>query len=277
MWCLCAALPLRSLSSPLRPLVIIPTAGGGPLHATLAACAGWPMLVVDDSADGLIHQQHPELRWLRTPGRQGFARACNEGLAWAESNGHPLALLLNDDAAPAPGCIAALSSAWTDADGALGPVLIDPKGQVEGAGMTVAWWGRVRAVRRAPPGPAHVDALSGACMLVASRCRLDPAYAHGFEDVALCLQLRRAGRAVRIIPDARCHHAGGATVHRRSADAQRHAVSGHLRLVGGGWRSVPVLGLAAAQVVREGGSTLRFHAIADGWRDWRQAALKPDR
>jgi GT2 family glycosyltransferase len=253
------------------PLLLIPTAGRGPVEAALAACPGLPALLVDDSPAGLDPARAPGVPRLRTGGGRGFARACNAGLRWAEAHGFARVLLLNDDAAPEPGCVEALTAAWGPGDGALGPVLIDAAGQIESAGLRLGRLGRVRALRRPPAGPAAVDALSGACLLLSADARFDPGFRHGFEDLALCRALSASGRAVRLIPAARCRHLGGATLHRRSEDAQRHAVSGHLRLVGGGWRSPVVLGLAAAQVLREGGPAGRLRGVLRGWRDWRAA------
>jgi hypothetical protein len=73
-----------------------------------------------------------------------------------------------------------------------------------------------------------------------------------------------------VVTEARCRHMGGASIPARSRQAQRHGLSGHLRLVGGGWRSPVVLGLAMGQVIRERGPANRFLGIWDGWRDWRR-------
>jgi GT2 family glycosyltransferase len=193
----------------------------------------------------------------------------NRGLAAAESRGFTHALVLNDDAAPEPGCLDALAAAWTADSGAVGPLLIGPQG-VESAGIHLSRWGRLRTRTEVPPGgrAVEVQALSGACMLIRAGSRFDAGYRHGMEDVSFCRALRRAGRSVRLVPTVRCRHLGGATLDRRSPAAQRHAVSGHLRLVGGGIRTPVVLGLAFAQVLREGPSRARVQAVGRGWWDW---------
>jgi GT2 family glycosyltransferase len=171
--------------------------------------------------------------------------------------------------------VEALAAALGEGVGAVGPALVRPDGAIESAGVRVGPLVRVRALRRARSGP--VDALSGACLMLRPGLRFDEGYRHGFEDLALCRALWQAGLEVRLVAEARCEHRGGGTVSRRSAQAQRHAVAGHLRLWGGGWRSPLVVGLAFAQVVAEGGPAARLLGIAQGWRDWRLRAASSER
>ena len=225
------------------------------------------MVVVDDSDAGDLVLEGAEV--IRAGGL-GFARAVNLGLDAAQARGATHALLLNDDAVLEPGSLDALRAAWGPGVGAVGPVLLDADGAVESAGFHRSRWGRVRVRRSVPPAPTAVQGLSGACLLVGAGERLDVAFAHGMEDLDLCSRLARRGLVSLLVPSARCRHVGGATLSRRSPEAQRAAVSGHLRLVGGGIRSPIPLGLALAQVAREGGSAGRLRGIWRGWRDWRR-------
>lgn len=224
------------------------------LERALAAVGGWPVLVVDDTDAGL----DLDVPKVRLGGGQGFAKAANTGLAAVRT---PFALLLNDDAAPQEDCVDRLARAG----GVCGPVLVGPHG-VESTGLSVRSWGRVVQRVEVPEEDGPVDAVSGACMHLPASVRFDERYRHGLEDVELC---RRLGGA-RLVVRARCWHEGGATVGRRTEDAQRHAVSGQLRLVRPGWRDGVVLGLAFAQVVREGGPAARLRGVAAGWRDARR-------
>lgn len=227
------------------------------LRRALAACEGWRVLVVDDTDDGL----DLDVPRVRLGGGSGFARAVNAGLAAVTT---PWAVLLNDDAAPEPGCLDALARRG----GLCGPVLVGPAG-VESAGLRVTRWGRVVQRRDVPPVDRPVDALSGACLHLPAAARLDPAYRHGGEDVELC---RRLGGAV-LVAAARCWHEGGGTVPRESPEAQRYAVAGQVRLAGGGWRTGVVVGLNVAQALREDGlrrpdrAAARVRAVASGLRD----------
>lgn len=237
-----------------RPTVVIPYRRRRDLLVrALAAVEGWPLVVVDDSDDGL----DLDVPTVRLGGGQGFARAANAGLAAVRT---PSAVLLNDDAAPEPGCLERLARVG----GVCGPVLVGPRG-VESAGIRVRAWGRVVQITAVPAQDTHVDALSGACLHLPARLRFDERFRHGGEDVELC---RRAGGGTLVV-SARCWHEGGATLDRASEEAQRHAVAGQLRLVDAGWRDAVVVGLAVAQVAREGGPATRLRGIGRGWRDAR--------
>ncbi len=226
--------------------------------------------MVDDSVQG-NRVSDPGLAGatvVRTPGRSGFARAVNAGLDAGQARGWDWALVLNDDAVLLPGALDALCAHIRPEVGAVGPVVEGAGVGVESAGVAMAWWGRVQLRTAVPPGPQRVRGLTGACLLLRASDRFDVGFAHGMEDLELCQRLRRRGQQLWLEPRARCRHVGGATLPRASADAQRHQVSGHLRLVGGGFRVPVVLALALAQVVREGGSRHRLFAIWQGWRDW---------
>lgn len=228
------------------------------------------VIVVDDSEEGGLDADPglAHVTVVRTPGRSGFARAANAGLDAGEALGWDWALLLNDDAELLSGCFDALCARTGAAVGAVGPVVETETTAVESAGVGMAWWGRVRLLTAVPESPMRVDGLTGACLLVRASDRFDVGFAHGMEDLELCQRIRRRGQEVWLEPRARCRHTGGATLPRFSAEAQRHQVSGHLRLVGGGPRVAMVLALAVAQVAREGFEPARAVAIWEGWRDW---------
>lgn len=223
------------------------------LCRALTAVEGWPVLVVDDSLDGL----DLDVPKVRLGGGQGFARAANAGLSHVKSTN---AVLLNDDAAPEPGCLERLAARG----GLCGPVLVGPRG-VESAGIHVGRY-RIVQVTTLPDDDVPVDALSGACLHMPANLRFDERFVHGYEDVELC---RRVGGAT-LVAQARCWHEGGATLDRRSEKAQRNAVSGQLQLGEPGPRDLAVLGLAVAQVVREGGPLYRLRGAYHGWRDARR-------
>ena len=243
--------------------VVIPTRLGGPLLAdALAAVEGWTVFVVDDSDDGL---DLPEGVHGVRAGGLGFAASCNLGLAAAEAAGHPLVVLLNDDARPAAGCINGLLGTWRDGVGAVGPVLIDGDGEVTSAGIRFSWWGRVKESRHVYAEDAPMDAISGACMLVRSSERFAAGYPHGMEDVALCASLRERGLVVVLTPRGRCVHLGGRTLSPADPEAAYGALAGHLRLVDNDWRAAVVLGLAVASVLRTGPSPARLRALGRAW------------
>lgn len=213
----------------------------------LPTLAAWPVLVVDDTDDGL----DLDVPKVRLGGGSGFARAANAGLAKVETH---FAVVLNDDAMPEGDCLDQLARRG----GLCGPVLLGGGG-VESAGLRVRGWGRVTQRRDTPTEDRVVDALSGACLHLPTSARFDERFPHGFEDVELG---RRLGGAW-LVAGARCRHEGGATVDRRSAFATEAAVTGQALCFAPGWRTAVVAGLHAAQVLREGGPIERFPAI---WR-----------
>ena len=229
------------------------------LERAVASVQGCTTVVVDDSLQGGVALDGVHI--VRTEGLSGFARAANAGLDRIEQMGLPLVLLLNDDAQMRPGAIAALVDSWMDTDGAIAPVLYEHSGPVYG--ITVTRWGRVR-LNLKPQAP---QALSGAALLMRSSERFDPLYVHGFEDIELCRRLRDRGLDLRVIEESLCDHLGGGSVKRRSRAAQRAAMAGHLRYLGGGIRGGVAVGLGLAQVVTEGGPPDRFLGILEGIKD----------
>ena len=228
------------------------------LDRALHYLPGERVLVVDDTDDGL----DLDVPKVRLGGGSGFAVAANAGLDAVRT---PWAVLLNDDAFPRDDCLARLARVG----GLCGPVLVGPNG-VESTGLDVRSWGRVVQRTDVPGIDRPVDALSGCCLHLPSGARFDPGFAHGLEDVELCRRIGPALGGARLVAHARCWHEGGGTVDRASREAQRHAVSGQLRLVRPGWRDLAILGLAAAQIAREGGLD-RLGGALDGWKDARRS------
>jgi len=230
-----------------------------PLLEAVASVRGFTTVVVDDSLKGDLQLEGVTV--VRTSGHEGFARAVNAGLEEVARQGNSLALILNDDACMRPGSIDVLLSEWSDKDGAIAPVLHETDGSVYG--IAVSKWGRARLLRH----PEPIQALSGACLLIRSSERFDPHYAHGFEDIELCRRLRQRGLHLRVIPESECDHVGGGSIDRRSRWAQRAAMAGHLRYLGGGLRGSVAVGLGLAQVLSEGASPARFLGLIEGIKD----------
>lgn len=244
--------------------VLIPTAQAHPLlQRSLALLAEFQPLVVDDSP-AKLGPRGLGIGGLRSPGNLGFARAVNLGLEKLEGEGAKWVLLLNDDALPDPQCLPTLlkHAANQASISMLGPLLVGPAG-VESAGLTFhTLSARLTQNKDVPDGPIDVDALSGACVLMRAHLRFDPAFSHAMEDVELSLRVQAEGGRCVLIPGARCWHEGGGTLARDSALAQQHALSGHLRLHDGQpVRQVLATAYAVGQVIREGGSAVRFGGI----------------
>lgn len=238
------------------------------LNLALRSVQGQRVVVVDDSPGG--HVQCPEAEAvLRTEGEEGFARASNAGIAWAQAAGAEWVLVLNDDAALEEGALEALSQVALQGSGvdAVGPLLRGPEG-LESAGLCFSSrTARVVQRRDVPKEPRDVMALSGACLLLRSHWRFSEEFPHAMEDIELGLRIREAGKRNVLVPGAVCWHEGGGTRSRRDPRATRDALRGHLRLVGDQKsKRVLVLAYAAAQVLKEGPRLQRLGALWEGWR-----------
>jgi len=216
-----------------------------------AAQVGAEVVVVDnDSADGsaaMVATEYPDVKLVRNPENRGFGAACNQGLALA---GGRFVMLLNPDAEPRPGAIAALLAFLSSAPhvGAVGPLIVregDEPGLTYGhfPSLSTALWplvgplaGRLPggvhlpALGVVPPppgpgaGPREVDYVSGAAMTL-RRAALDQVGGFDerfflyFEETDLCRRLRGSGWRVVYLPAAIVEHREGASRDKRSAPA----------------------------------------------------------
>jgi GT2 family glycosyltransferase len=182
---------------------------------------GDELIVVDnDSGDGTpeaVEELAPGARVLRAGRNLGFAGGCNAGAA--EANGD-LLVILNPDAAPLPGFGEAIRRPWLQSRGwAAWQALIADSGatEINSAGNPVHFTGIVwagghgRPIAEAPPAPAEVPALSGACLAIPLRTwREVGGFPEPFflyhEDVDISLRLRLRGGTLGIEPAAVVDH-----------------------------------------------------------------------
>lgn len=226
------------------------------LRATLAGLEGVDgrVVVVDNlSGDGSaelieawIAAQDPPapVTLLRSELNAGFAGGHNRGMAAVEADAY---LLLNSDAVPRPGALAALLEAM-DRDptaGVIGARLEDEDGTpqiccfrlhsplselIRGAEVGLV----ARLLRRwstplppPDPYPGEIDWVSFAAVLVRAETAaaigpMDEGYFLYFEDMDYCWRARRAGWRVVHAPLARVvHHRGGSAPVKRLAAARK--------------------------------------------------------
>ncbi|MCA1585607.1 MAG: glycosyltransferase family 2 protein [Acidobacteria bacterium] len=191
--------------------------------------------VVDNgSTDGtvaMLRARWPDVDVIAHDTNVGFAAANNVGIRHGSGE---LVLLLNPDTIVTPHAIATLVAALGTGGhvAAAGPRLVDGHGRAElSFGWDVNPTGELRqkwlmaaharhvrsAVRRIDrwsrmPGPRKW--LSAACLLVRRReleavGLLDERYFMYYEDVDLCVALRRRGRTVLFVPRAEVQHLRG--------------------------------------------------------------------
>ncbi|MBM3293451.1 MAG: glycosyltransferase family 2 protein [Candidatus Aminicenantes bacterium] len=193
------------------------------------------ILVDNASTDGSAQfaaSRYPEVRILRNEANLGFSRANNQAAREARGG---LLFFLNTDAALLPGALDVLTAALEKSPraGAAGPAL------VRGPGRHQVSFGRrvdfaAQFVQKAVINPYRkiqlrfarksrpVGWLSAAGLL----CRAEAFAGVGgfdenffiyFEDIDLCLRMRRAGWTILYVPESRVFHAGGATTAPRRA------------------------------------------------------------
>lgn len=204
--------------------------------AAIAAQARLPEAVIvvdnastDDSAPACTTAiaANPRLagrtQFVRLDTNLGFAAANNRGIAMADTE---YVALLNPDAFPGPGWLAALLDAATRHPeiAAFGSrqMLAGRDGIVDGLGdcysLTGLAWRRGHGRRLTPSdlAPREIFSPCGAAALYRRAAVLDVGgfdedYFCYFEDVDLGLRLRLAGHRARYVPDAVVEHVGGAS------------------------------------------------------------------
>lgn len=150
-----------------------------------------------------------------------FSAACNAGAAAA--TGSILVFLNNDTEVITPEWLDHLVLHLVDEGvGAAGPLLLYPDGTVQHAGVVLGPRGTADHVMRGFPAdsdgyagslstPREVSAVTGACLAIRRETfervgGFREAYGTHYQDVDLCLRLRRAGLRIVCTPEARLHH-----------------------------------------------------------------------
>jgi GT2 family glycosyltransferase len=219
-----------------RVTLIVPTKDA-PEH--LGRCLGsifsrttypsFGVLLVDngttDPAALRIFERHP-VEVLPFDGPFNFSRVNNAG---AHRAGGDFVLFLNNDTeVQTPEWIEALVTlAEQDGVGAVGPLLLYPNGRVQHAGVVLGLRGTADHIMRGFPATAdgyagslsctrEVSAVTAACMLMrrplfADLGGFDEHFSTHYQDVDLCLRVRRSGRRILYTPRAVLRHHEGAT------------------------------------------------------------------
>ncbi len=253
------------------------------------------VIVVDNaSTDGSLELLRrgapPATRTLIETGRNaGFAAACNLGVRAAHQ---PFLLFLNPDGIPAPGALARLLQvlAQHPRAGMVGGLLLNPDGtEQRGGRRAIPTPGRAflrafrlgRLTRRGstlsgfdlhgtplPSGPAPVEAISGALMLVRREAMTavgpwDEGYFLHCEDLDWCLRFREKGWDILFVPDAPVVHHQGTCSRARPVFVEWHKHRGMLRFYRKFFRHRypgPLMGLVAAGVWLRFGMVAAAHA-----------------
>ena len=210
------------------------------------------ILVDNGSTDASVQRigaSHPAVRVIENGCNNGFARACNQGLAAARGT---YVLFLNNDAyLPADALdrfaedFAALPRAAL-----IGGQLIGEDGMPQrSAGVAPTFLSELGVRRRRQPDvsnatqPVEVETLVGACMafrreLADMAGRMDEAFFFYFEETEWCVRLRRQGWKVMVDPRVRVTHLKGASTRAVRRDAQVEMFRSRLLYY---WKTMPPL------------------------------------
>jgi GT2 family glycosyltransferase/glycosyltransferase involved in cell wall biosynthesis len=197
---------------------------------------GVDVIVIDNgSSDGsseYLRSLGNRIRLIQNETNLGFASACNQG---ARATDADVLVFLNNDTIPQPGWLdPLLEEAEQHADvGVVGSKLLYPHGAIQHAGVAFARPDGVpyHIYQGGPsdhPGAGHrreLRAVTGACMLVRralfeSLGGFDEGFRNGFEDIDLCLKVRRAGAKVIYQPSSVVVHLEEQTPGRKDFDSE---------------------------------------------------------
>lgn len=157
------------------------------------------------------------------PDNLGFTGGMNHGIRWAEANGFPFTLVLNNDLRLAKDFLRPLVEVLANDPGvaAVGPTVLQSDGSVWAEGGEVGFGPNVlrlirqgRSPRPRSAGPEAVQFLPGACVLCRTAALtavggFDDRYFMYWEDVDLCDRLRERGGRIVWLPWVRVEHLGG--------------------------------------------------------------------
>lgn len=190
---------------------------------------------------------YPTVRIIANGCNNGFAKACNQGLAAARGE---YVLFLNNDAFLPVGALDRFA-----ADFAVYPRVALIGGQLIGedgspqrsAGVAPTFLSEMGLFRRRQPDvsnavqPVEVETLVGACMafrrdLADGAGRMDEDFFFYFEETEWCVRLRRQGWKVMVDPSVRVTHLKGASTRAVRRDAQIEMFRSRLLYY---WKTMP--------------------------------------
>jgi GT2 family glycosyltransferase len=192
-----------------------------------------------DDTPSVLPARFPQVRYLRSEGNLGFARAVNH--AARQATGKWLALL-NSDARLEPHALAQ-AVAWLDAHpdcAVVAAQLFNPDGSRQNSIANFPTLAtellnksllRRLCPRRYPgkehrfAGPTNVETVVGAFMLIRKDSwdalgGLDERYFFFFEETDFCLRVHRLGKQVTHLPGVGVRHDQGQTANQLSAEAR---------------------------------------------------------
>ncbi|MFW6123727.1 MAG: glycosyltransferase family 2 protein [Acidobacteriota bacterium] len=199
------------------------------------------IIVVDnhstDGSAGVLERNHPDILFLRNHKNVGFSKANNQGL---KASSGEYVLLINPDTLVCSNAIKKLlAEIQNNPDiGGVGPALLSGQDNFQ-----ISFGGKVNffseAVKKTflnrlfksqlkkNPKKRNVKWLSAACFM-SSRDILkkagmfDERFFLYFEDIDLCMRIRKRGWRLVYLPKARIFHTGGASTNKKKLKSRFH-------------------------------------------------------
>ncbi len=232
--------PPENLSSPKEDVmlsIILVNYNGGDfiqkcldsIEENLSEIRSETIVIDNHSTDGsaqIIQRRYPHIRLFRNSKNLGFAKANNQGIKASKGQ---FVLLINPDTYVCPNSLKTLLAEMkANSDiGAVGPALIDRKnGYQISFGKKVGFFSEAakklflnrffRWRLQKKPKRKDVQWLSAACLMtrkdVLERVGMfDENFFLYFEDIDLCMRIRKKGWRLAYLPDVKVFHTGGAS------------------------------------------------------------------
>jgi GT2 family glycosyltransferase len=183
------------------------------------------IVVVDDASTdstSTVLAERPDVHVVRHERNTGFAESCNDGVSAA---GSEWLVLLNNDTVPQPDWLSSLVryASARERLGAVGSKLLFPDGTIQHAGVVFSRELTPQHIYLGFPGdhPAvaksrEFQAITGACMFIRRELfeesgGFDPGFVNGYEDIDLCLRLRKRGFEIHYCHESVLYHLESAT------------------------------------------------------------------
>ena len=186
----------------------------------------------DGSTDYLRQEEtYGRLQLISNTTNLGFARACNQGAQIARGN---RLVFLNNDTIVQPGWLDGLTRCLEKDEeiGIVGAKLVYPDDTIQHAGVTFNDQIKVGHIYRffhhshpAVNKEREFQVVTAACMMIRKALFVavggfDEHYQNGFEDVDLCLQIRRLGYKVYYTPHCVVYHLESKTAGRHAREKE---------------------------------------------------------
>ena len=196
--------------------------------------ANYEVILVDnassDGTEAFLQQLSGDVIVHRNEQNLGFAKACNQGARLASGE---ILLFLNNDTIPHPGWLEGMLDVFASEArvGAVGSKLLFPDGTIQHAGVVFAddgspgHWLYQADLADHPLVNQRRDfqCVTAACIAIPRPLfeqleGFDEGYRNGYEDVDLCLKIRKAGYRVVYTPDSVVTHVSSVSEGRKDFD-----------------------------------------------------------